>query len=120
VTSYGATKAFDLVLAEGLWAELREQGVDVLACCAGATATPGYDRVTPEEAAGRWVPVPQAPDEVAREALASLGRRPVLVTGRGNRVASLLMRRVLSRRLAVGLISREMRRRYGGAPESNR
>src|SRR5689334_2958912 len=29
VAAYGATKAFDLVLAEALWAEWREHGVDV-------------------------------------------------------------------------------------------
>jgi short-subunit dehydrogenase len=36
-----ATKAFGAVLAEGLWAELCGSGVDVLACVAGAVATPG-------------------------------------------------------------------------------
>ena len=41
ITVYAATKAFGAVLAEGLWAELRGTGVDVLACVAGAVATPG-------------------------------------------------------------------------------
>src|SRR5262249_24712407 len=36
VTSYAASKAFNPVLAEGLWAELGECGVDVLVCEAGA------------------------------------------------------------------------------------
>jgi hypothetical protein len=31
VSTYGATKAFNLILAEGLWSELAEHGVDVLA-----------------------------------------------------------------------------------------
>ena len=40
VAAYGATKAFDLVLAEALWAEWRDHGVDVLALVLGATDTP--------------------------------------------------------------------------------
>jgi short-subunit dehydrogenase len=112
VASYGATKAFNLVLAEGLWGELRGCGVDVLACCAGATRTPGYERVTPTSTAARLAPKPQDPGDVAREALEALGRRPVVVTGRANRLASFFMRRVFTRRLAVATIGREMRRRY--------
>ena len=40
ITTYGGTKAFDLVFAEGLWAELRGDGIDVLALVVGATDTP--------------------------------------------------------------------------------
>ncbi len=113
VAAYGATKAFNLVLAEGLWTELKERGVDVLACCAGATLTPGYERATPARAeSSRFAPQPQDPAEVAREALAALGRRPLVITGRGNRVASFVMRRFFSRRLAVVTMAREMRKRY--------
>jgi short-subunit dehydrogenase len=112
VASYGATKAFNLVLAEGLWGELKGHGVDVLACCAGATLTPGYERTTPRRAPARFAPKPQDPRDVAREALAALGRRPVVITGRANRIASFVMRRIFSRRLAVATIGREMTRRY--------
>ncbi len=42
VANYAATKAWNRVLAEGLWWELGKNGVDVLACVAGATDTPGY------------------------------------------------------------------------------
>jgi short-subunit dehydrogenase len=112
VAAYGATKAFNLVLAEGLWKELADAGVDVLACCAGATTTPGYERVTPQRPASRFAPRPQAPAEVAAEALGALGRGPFVVTGRGNRLASFVMRRVLSRRLAIATMAREMTARY--------
>jgi short-subunit dehydrogenase len=44
VTTYGATKAFDLILAEGLWAEWRDRGVDVLGLVLGATDTPSLRR----------------------------------------------------------------------------
>jgi short-subunit dehydrogenase len=112
VASYGATKAFNLVLAEGLWGELKERGIDVLACCAGATSTPGYARATPSRVATRFAPAPQDPADVAREALTALGHRPFVVTGRANRFVSFVMRRLFSRRLAIVTIAREMRKRY--------
>ena len=112
VATYGATKAFNLVLAEALCSEWSGHGIDVLSCCAGATATPGYDRVTPREAAARFGPKPQAPGDVAREALAALGRGPVAITGRGNRLASFVMRRVLSRKRAVLVMTSAMNARY--------
>lgn len=37
---YSAAKAFELIFAEGLWAELQPRGVEVMACVAGATCTP--------------------------------------------------------------------------------
>ena len=43
VAAYGASKAFNLVLAEGLWYELKRANVDVLACCPGPTGTPGFN-----------------------------------------------------------------------------
>jgi uncharacterized protein len=45
IAAYGATKAFDLVLAEALWAEWRGRGVDVLALVLGATDTPSLRRL---------------------------------------------------------------------------
>jgi len=47
ISLYSATKAFGRVLAEGLWYEWRSRGVDVIACCAGATATPNYIKSNP-------------------------------------------------------------------------
>jgi short-subunit dehydrogenase len=70
LTTYGATKAFNLVLAEGLHTEFKTRGVDVLACCAGATRTPGFLRVAPDGAPGQL-----EPDQVVTEALHQLGRR---------------------------------------------
>jgi short-subunit dehydrogenase len=112
VATYGATKAFNLVFAEGLWSELAQRGVDVTACCAGAILTPGYERVTPRRGTSRFGPAPQEPADVAREALNALGRRPLVITGRGNRLASFVMRRIFSRRLAVTTMARAMRQRY--------
>ncbi|MGW1621933.1 SDR family NAD(P)-dependent oxidoreductase [Streptomyces sp. NPDC002172] len=41
---YGATKAFDLLLAEGLWAEWHEAGLHVLGLVLGRTDTPSLRR----------------------------------------------------------------------------
>jgi short-subunit dehydrogenase len=108
LASYAASKAFELVLAEGLWAELRAGGVDVLACRAGATRTPGYAASRPRR------PVPlMEPEEVARQALAALGRGPSAVPGALNRVAAFAFQRLLPRRASIGIMGRATRRLYG-------
>jgi short-subunit dehydrogenase len=48
IAVYAATKAFDTVLAEALWAEWRDRGVDVLALVLGATDTPTLRRLMAE------------------------------------------------------------------------
>lgn len=96
VAGYGASKAFNLSLGEALWYELGPQGVDVLVCCAGATATPGFLR-----SSGPGGPRSMAPADVAEEALNALGGGPSMVPGRFNRFAALLLNRLAPRRRAV-------------------
>jgi len=69
---YGATKAFDLLLAESLWAELGPQGVDVLAMVLGQTDTPAFRRVFGDGDIGGLAD----PDDVARDLLDNLGNGP--------------------------------------------
>ena len=45
MVTYGATKAFDLVFAESLWAELHGDGVDVLCLVLALTDTPAVRRL---------------------------------------------------------------------------
>ena len=108
VASYAASKAFDIVLAEGLWAELRGRGVDVLACRAGPTRTPAYLATRPRAE----VPTMEA-DEVAAAALAGLGRGPTVVAGALNRAVAFALTRLLPRRAAIGVMGRGTRRLYG-------
>jgi short-subunit dehydrogenase len=108
ITSYAASKAIDLVLGEGLWAELGARGVDVLACRAGATRTPGYAASRPK----RSVPLMEA-DAVATAALDALGRGPSVVPGALNRVAAFAFGRLLPRRAAIRFMGRATRRLYG-------
>jgi hypothetical protein len=104
VTTYGATKSFLLTLAEGMWFELAPRGVDVLAVCAGATRTPRYLKSAKGRAPGEL-----DPDQVAREALASLGHGPLMIPGRFNRFASQLMRRLLPRRMTIRIMGGQTR-----------
>ena len=97
---------------KGLWWELGKSGVDVLACVAGATDTPGYRSSAPRPGSDGNVPV-QSADQVAAEALAALGKRPSIITGRKNRFAAALLSRLLPRRAAVKLMGRTMDRMYG-------
>ena len=105
VAAYAASKAFNIVLAEGLWYELRGQGIDVSVCCAGAVRTPGYVR-----SFDRDVPGMLSPDEAARRTLDALGTGPRLVPGLINRIAAQLVGRVLPRRAAIRLIARNTTR----------
>jgi short-subunit dehydrogenase len=41
-THYGAGKAYELILGEGLWDEMRDHGVDALSYVVGSTATPNF------------------------------------------------------------------------------
>jgi short-subunit dehydrogenase len=107
VATYAATKAFNLVLAEGLWDELAAHGVDVLACRAGATRTPNY------EASGPVGKVPlMEPAPVVKEALAALGKKPSMVPGFVNRLGDFVLGRLLPRRAAIRVMGRATRSLY--------
>ena len=69
---YGASKAFDLVLAESLWAELSPAGVDVLGMVLGPTDTPAFRKVLN----GRQLDGIADPDDVARDMLDNLANGP--------------------------------------------
>jgi short-subunit dehydrogenase len=74
---YGASKAFDLLLAESLWAELGPRGVDVLAMVLGATDTPALRRLLD----GREFDGLASSDDVARDLLDNLGNGPTFPPG---------------------------------------
>ena len=65
---YCATKAFQRGLAESLWAEWRQHGVDVLAMVLGVTDTPAFRRIM----AGTEVAGAADCDWIAEEMLAAL------------------------------------------------
>jgi uncharacterized protein len=72
---YAASKAFDRLLGEGLWAELQGTGVDVLVLEPGPTLTE-FQTVAAEIAhAG------ERPEDVVRVALDALGHQPSVISG---------------------------------------
>ncbi len=80
IAVYGATKAFDLVFGEGLWAELRPNGIDVLNLILGKTDTPAHRELM----ARLGMPFPDdcaCADEVTAKALERLPHGPVLNWG---------------------------------------
>jgi short-subunit dehydrogenase len=99
---YAASKAFDLVLADALWVELRSHGVDVLAVQPGSTRTPGWLVSQPADAE-QTLPVME-PADVVREGLDALGVEPGIVPGELNRQGAEALAR-LPRRQAIELMS---------------
>jgi uncharacterized protein len=108
LASYAASKAFNLVLAEGLWAELGPRGVDVVACRAGATRTPGYASSRPKKSIRLM-----EPEAVVDKTLRALGHKPSLVPGALNALAAFLLVRVFPRRTAVRVMGRATQQLYG-------
>ncbi|MDR2483502.1 MAG: SDR family NAD(P)-dependent oxidoreductase [Treponema sp.] len=102
LAAYAATKAFNAVLAEGLWKELKPQGIDVIGCAAGAIRTPGYEKASQTRAA----PGTLSAGEVAEQTLKALGKGPVVIPGGFNRFARFIMARLLSRQGAVSLMAK--------------
>jgi uncharacterized protein len=103
LAAYAASKAFALVAADALWAELRPRGVDVLAVQPGSTRTPGWLSSQPAEGQGPALPVMEPP-EVVREALDALGVEPVVIPGELNRQGAAALAS-LPRREAIELMS---------------
>ena len=102
IAAYAATKSFNAILAEGLWKELKPHGIDVIACCAGAILTPGYQK------AEKTKPAPGAmeADDVAEKTLGALGKKPVIVPGLINKIGRFVFMRLISRKAAVTIMSK--------------
>ena len=111
VANYAATKAYNTVLAEGLWYELGQQGIDVLACVAGMTLTPAFVGST-DKRPNNWLARPMTAEAVASQALRDLGNTPRGVSGTRNRWATFMMERLLPRERAIRLVSKETERMY--------
>ncbi|MFN8625882.1 MAG: SDR family NAD(P)-dependent oxidoreductase [Candidatus Binatia bacterium] len=116
VANYAATKAYDLILGEGLWEELRTHGVDVLAFLPGSTRTGGFSRSKPRLDRATAMPIMEV-GPTAASALDALGKSPQQVAGRFNQAVTALTQRVLPRAYAIQLISRSMAELYARPPE---
>jgi short-subunit dehydrogenase len=111
LTAYAATKAFTRIFAESLWYEWNSRGVDVIACCAGATGTPNFINTKPEKT-GFLAPRVITPEEVVNECMNRLGKNPSFITGRGNKIASFIMQKILPRKMAINIMGNTTRKMY--------
>jgi len=114
LAAYAATKAFNAILAEGLWKELKPHGIDVLGCCAGAILTPGYEQSqfkqnadnSKSKSALKPAPGTMEAKDVAEKTLTALGRGPVVIPGAVNKIGRFVLTRILSRKAAIGIMSK--------------
>jgi short-subunit dehydrogenase len=107
---YGASKAFNQILAESLYHELKGDGIHVLACIAGATRTPGYLSSLPGHAVSKGGTM--KPETVVSACLKGVGRRPYIVPGLRNRIVYFLLTRILPRRISLGIMNRSVEKLY--------
>lgn len=92
-TAYAASKAYEVVKSEGLWYELKKQGVDVLSLNPGLTKTAmisDYDF--------SHMPIPPLnPEKVVKTSLMALGKKSQVIPGKMNKILGVLSKRVMSR-----------------------
>jgi short-subunit dehydrogenase len=101
--AYAASKAFDNYLAEALYIEMRDSGVDVLVVEPGSTATEF------QQVAGEIPHHGESAVHVVDVALSALGRQPSVVSGWKNYLIATLPQRLLSRPLMLYLSRGAMR-----------
>ena len=100
------TKAYDLLLGEGLWYEMKKHKVDVLTLCPGATQTEFANVADTGPVPGS---MPAGP--VVKAALEALGNKPVVVAGFKNKLM-VFGSRLVSRRIGT-LIAAQVMKKLG-------
>ena len=107
MVTYGATKAFDMVMTEALWAEMSGTGVDVLGLVLGLTDTPALRRLLLQRGQLEHVDDPivgaATAEQVVAEALANLSNGPTCFAGDDVRLGEATFR-TMSRNDAVRML----------------
>ena len=103
ISTYAATKAFDLMFAEGVAEEMRHYNVRVCCLCPGSTESE-FHQVAGQPS--RILRRRETAEKVARVGLEALAEgRPIVISGRQN-WASVEMQRLLPRRLVTRVAAR--------------
>jgi short-subunit dehydrogenase len=125
MVAYGASKAFDMVMAEALWSELHSQGVDVLSLVLGATDTPALRRLLVRRGfiSDPDAPIPglATPEQVVTEGLDHLSNGPTWFAGEQVRDAERRLRsmtrgdavRAMTQAASGGIMSRKPEQEAG-------
>eukprot|EP00940_MAST-03C_sp_MAST-3C-sp2_P003246 g3246.t1 len=103
--SYSASKAYQIAFAHALWYELKPRNIDVLACLAGPTRTPGYMSAVREDTRKKWIE--QEPESVVSECLNAIGYEPSIATGVLNKISRTLFTRALPVSTAISVFGDE-------------
>lgn len=95
ISTYAATKGFDLLFAEGLAEEVRKYGVRVCALCPGSTESE-FHEVAKQTAQGSRIK--ESAEKVAHVGLAALARGKSYVISGGHNYISTHLQRLVPRR----------------------
>ncbi|HWG59845.1 MAG TPA: SDR family oxidoreductase [Candidatus Acidoferrales bacterium] len=106
ISTYAATKAFDLMFAEGIAEELRPMGIRVCALCPGSTTTEFQQVARQPDRAFR---VAETAEKVARVGLAGLAREKTCVISGGRNRAMVQAERLAPRRFIARMAAKMMR-----------
>ena len=110
MSTYSATKSFDLMLGESMWPELREVGIDLLNLCPSYTKTE-FHTVAHKASGGQDNRSQKAdtPEMVVRLALKNIGRK-MTVYPKDGRLAAMLLR-LLPKKFVCKLANDVMKKR---------
>ncbi|MCA9980385.1 MAG: SDR family NAD(P)-dependent oxidoreductase, partial [Anaerolineales bacterium] len=100
--SYAANKAYQMILGESLWYELKDTAVDLL------ILTPGLTNTHPEGMAGYDPRMVMEVAPVVTETLENLGRKHMVVPGRLNKLTFFALDHLMSRRRAIETIGKSI------------
>ena len=107
--NYSGTKAYNLMLAESLWAEWKPLGVDALGFITGLTRTPGMEANEPK--LNLFVPLGY-PEKVVSQALKALGKKPSDADGIRNRLGYKIFN-LAPRSFSIGILGKSMNAMFG-------
>ena len=105
--TYSATKGYNLLLGNSLWAELKNKGVDVLTVSPGYTITEFHSRAK-SPSPGRVGLGTRTPDDVVATVMRHLGHGPHKVDGFMNSVITAIASRLLPISFMAKLVSKAM------------
>lgn len=105
VSNYAATKAWNTAFAHGLRHELQPHGIDVMACVAGATATPNFEKTIEDSV--RLKIIEQSPEQVVKECIQGIGAVSSIQTGVVNKLSFFFLKRLLPLETSISIVTAE-------------